>query len=425
MRTKHNRRLLNAAQNGIIAVLVASALFLLLRTDLIPSAALDHMFSSVTPSASTAEHDSVSMQMPVQIETRTGSLCRAWPNETTAGDVFGDFGALLLEATGSAREQSAAGVEEFRRALENDNIFYDFTATLSLPLLDLWLGGSGDAPQVRARALVLSVSRDSTVTLYAWNEEEDSYLRWNTSVSAAGIFSAAERHSGESAEFAFLSEAPYDALAPYTLISQVRTTLHELSAATILEQQENALLTQLEFNVHSNSRYPESNGTEVIVQGSRTLRLSPDGTVRYDGGSETIPLLRVEHENDTATEKECTDAAWKLANALLAPHLGEASLYVLSVTVDRLGNGEVSFGLMIDGCPIVFEEHCAMQVTIEENVISAFSLHLRSYTLSERTATLLPILQATAAAQTGAPCTLFSGYYDDGSTVLSPTWLRR
>jgi hypothetical protein len=61
----------------------------------------------------------------------------------------------------------------------------------------------------------------------------------------------------------------------------------------------------------------------------------------------------------------------------------------------------------------------------ENSEITTFTLHLRSYSLTDKTGTLLPVLQAAAAAQdVGAP-ELFSGYYDDGSDTLPPAWLRR
>lgn len=425
MRKPYNRHLRNAVQNTLIAALVLSALVLLLRTNLIRSDALGDMFSSVTTSVAPPESSAVPVQIPVHIETRTGNQCQAWLNETTAGEVFGDFGALLLEGLGSVHDAAISSAEEFCRALENDNIYYDFTTTLPLPLLAHWLDDSSNAPQMQAQALMLSAAQDGTVTLFAWNSTADAYTRWRTSISAESLRSTAERHSGTQAEFAFLSGAPYDTLAPYTLICQERVTLPVLSAATIVEAEEDALLTHLEFNVHTNSRYPESNGTEVIVQGMRTLRLSPDGIVRYDGGDESVSLLCVEHAGEYATEQECADAAWKLANALVAPYLGDASLYLLSSTIDQKGSGELLFGFMVQGVPIVSGDSYAMRVEMAENSITAFTVHLRSYTLTEQTLTLLPVLQAAAAAQGETPGTLFFGYYDDGSTALNPVWLRR
>ena len=59
-------------------------------------------------------------------------------------------------------------------------------------------------------------------------------------------------------------------------------------------------------------------------------------------------------------------------------------------------------------------------------MITAFTLHLRSYTISDQSRALLPSLQAVAAAwDSDTPRELFCGYYDDGGDTLAPGWLRR
>lgn len=426
MRKKNKRRLQGAVQNIIIVCLIVSAVFLFSRTGLIQPDTLNHFFSGVSQPSSSPQDQKINVQQPIHIAVRVGSECTGWLNETSSGEIFEDFGPLLTEALGSASTVTSVDETEFRRALENDSVYYDFTATLPLPLLEQWLGGSDESPLSSARALLLSSLQDNSAVLYSWNPDNDTFYRWNTTVPADSLLSAAEKHTGSALEFAFLSDAPYNNLAPYTLICQDRTTLYELSAKTVAQAEcESEILTALEFNIHSNSRYPESNGTEVIVQGMRTLRFVPDGTVLYSGSEDGVPLLNVEHQDENATLAECTDAAWQMASTLLRNHLGDASMYLRSVSTDGNGNAEVLFGYMVVGYPVVFQDDYAVKIQIENNTITSFSLHLRSYTLTEKSSTLLPVLQAAAAAQDENAHELFCGYYDDGSDALLPCWLRR
>lgn len=428
MRKRTNRRALNIAQNLIIVCLIVSALALLLRTGLIRNDTLQAVFSTVSSSVSSpAGNDQSSIVLPLRIAAHTGGECRAWLNATTADEVFEDFGPILVEALDSAGSLSEVESEEFRLALENDSVYYDFTTTLSLSMLDQWLNGSGSSPRVSARSLLLSALQSDHVILYAWNAETDAYYRWDTAVPADSLSSTIEKQAGTTAEFAFLCGEPFTGLAPYTLICQEPVVMHDLTSSSGIPDEEiDALLTQLEFNVHSNARYTESNGTEVIVQPPQTLRIVPDGTIVYNGSTgNDIPLLTVKRSDDNATLAECTDAAWHLANALLSERLGDASLYLISVASDQDGNAEILLGYMADGIPIEFQEGYAVRIEIKANVITGFSLHLHSYALSDKSTTLLPVLQAAAAAQGAEQVELFSGYLDDGSDTLSPCWLRK
>ncbi len=424
---KSKRRLPNALQNALILLLLASALFLVLRTGLIRTDALDGMFAAPSAGAPQSTEALTGAPQPIHIAARTGGACSAWLNETTGGNVFEDFAPPLAEALASAANSTAVDETEFRRALENDSIYYDFTTSLPLSLLSRVLGSSmAENSSLSARVLLLSSLQDATAALYAWDPEQNAYCRWDTGVPSDSLSETAQRHSGSAAEFAFLLDAPYSALSPYTLLyTGAAETPNNLTAKGAAEDEVNELLTALEFNVHSNTRYPESNGTEVIVQGTHTLRLAPDGTASYSGGTDIPALLRVEYAGESATLSECADAAWHVASTLLASRIGDATLYLRAAESDGDGSAKIEFGYLLDGYPILFPEDCAVKMQIENNAITAFTLHLRAYTRSDAADALLPVLQAAAAAQGADAPELFRGYYDDGSDTLPPRWLRR
>ena len=120
---KSKRRLPNALQNALILLLLASALFLVLRTGLIRTDALDGMFAAPSADAPQSTEALTGAPQPIHIAARTGGACSAWLNETTGGNVFEDFAPPLAEALASAANSTAVDETEFRRALENDSIY--------------------------------------------------------------------------------------------------------------------------------------------------------------------------------------------------------------------------------------------------------------------------------------------------------------
>lgn len=136
-----DRHVQNRIQNVLIVCLVLSALFLLSRTELIGPDTFNRLFTSSVYSTENTNASQTSAQLPVRIAVRTGGVCQAWTGETTGGNVFEDLGPLLTEALGSASDGRTVDEKEFQRALENNSIYYDFTTTLPLSLLDAWIGG--------------------------------------------------------------------------------------------------------------------------------------------------------------------------------------------------------------------------------------------------------------------------------------------
>ena len=422
-RNKHLAR--NAVQNAVILLLIANALFLIFCTGLVRPDSFDRVLRTVSSPAGDQTGDAPSAALPLHVAVRSGGQCRVWMNETTDGDLFEDLGSLLIEALGSAQDGAAVSEAEFRRALENDAVYYDFTVSLPLRILTGWIGSTETDFQHSARALLLSGLKSDTLTLYAWDGASGSYYRWSTAIPSGDLLTNTDKYTGSAAEFAFLCDAPYDTLAPYTFVFSDRLVLADLSASAALDESaKSSIMTALDFNIHSSSSYyTESNGAEVISQGSRTLRFSPDGSVAYSGGAEDVPLLQLEQSGETPTLAECSSAALNAANTLTGGRLGSAALYLSSAEADQRGNATVAFDYTVNGYPVVFPNRHAVEITIENGVITSISIQMRTYTALETTTALMPALQATAALPADAPAELFPGYYDDGGDALQPCWL--
>ena len=393
-RNKHLAR--NAVQNAVILLLIANALFLIFCTGLVRPDSFDRVLRTVSSPAGDQTGDAPSAALPLHVAVRSGGQCRVWMNETTDGDLFEDPGSLPIEALGSAQDGAAVSEAEFRRALENDAVYYDFTVSLPLRILTGWIGSTETDFQHSARALLLSGLQSDTLTLYAWDGTSSSYYRWSTAIPSGDLLTNTDKYTGSAAEFAFLCDAPYDTLAPYTFVFSDRLVLADLSASAALDESaKSSIMTALDFNIHSSSSYyTESNGAEVISQGSRTLRFSPDGSVAYSGGAEDVPLLQLEQSGETPTLAECSSAALNAANTLTGGRLGSAALYLSSAEADQRGNATVAFDYTVNGYPVVFPNRHAVEITIENGVITSISIQMRTYTALETTTALMPALQA-------------------------------
>ena len=62
-------------------------------------------------------------------------------------------------------------------------------------------------------------------------------------------------------------------------------------------------------------------------------------------------------------------------------------------------------------------------MTTEGQVVTAFTLKARGYTLTEDTALLLPFAQAAAIARAWEGAELFVAYVDTGAESVLPAWI--
>ena len=218
---------------------------------------------------------------PVRVAV-TGSYGRYGSAAMTTGDrEFADpLGRCLAEALGSARDYAECTEAEFLAALEAPSIYYDFLSPLPLPVLSMLTGGGAAEESISARRLILS-GVGGGVSLYLWDGGE-IYLRAGTAASRESLQQTAGEYEQGGAVFALDFGAD---LAPCSLLPKEPPELPMLTAGDALPDT-NGLLTAIGFNPRVRTRYLESNGTELIADGSQTLRIRPDRTVFYNSGGQ-------------------------------------------------------------------------------------------------------------------------------------------
>jgi len=423
-----NKRLRNALQNLSLVLLTASALFLLTQlpslrgiqwTDRVQN------LLSPTPAASPKEQTGIplemlpSVQLLVTGDSEHGRYGRQ--NIPSEDPVLQTVMPLFQEAAGSATEVGLTADASLRAALDEPGFYLDLTPSASLPMaaLEPWLGELSDLDRT-VRALALTAGGEGFAQLYLLEPEGNIYL-YETALPVSAVRIACEGFSPNGACFSY--ETNYGSLEPYTLLIAQTEALPDLNTELPAGYSPYNLLTALDFNAHTLSRYIESGGTEVVEESPRILRISPNGTVNFVSRGESGSHL-FHTSGETPELEEVLAVGWRLSEAL-TEGTGASPLCLRTAEVTEDGY-VLYFRYEVDGTPVVFsDEEDALAVTFNSGQITGFTYRCRSYTpLEGETASpLLPAFMAQAMAAIYPNASLSIGYEDSGAGPLSAQWL--
>ncbi len=427
------RQLANWVQNLILILLTISALFLLTRLFLFHGGLPAQVQATLSPPSSPSSRpadgsqDGVLPFSSVHIMiTGDSAYGRYGQMYATASDpLLQQIVPLLREAIGSASEVGPTAGSALRTALETPCVYLDLNCCLPLTAVSTWLGEDTYFDR-SVCAMALTTESEESATLYLL-DRDGGIFRYFTALPASAVRILCEGAAPNAGTFAY--ESGCDGLPPYTVLVAEAPILEDIQAGLPSGYSAHSLLTALDFNAYTTSRYTEtSSGVEVIEESPRTLRIGPDGTVEYSGGSEvSSSLYRVCAPNGKPSE--VLQGACRLADALTTG-VGAARLYLQAVEED--GDGYcVRFQYQTEGIPIFFsDEGDALTVHINGGVITSFQYRCRSYGLppKEDGRAPLPLLPPDMAAAIAASCPndgLSIGYVDAGTGRLSAQWLAK
>lgn len=405
-------------QNIVITLLTVSAVVLFLQTQLYHLGADRYrdIFSFSAAQTDTAGFGyAMGLVAPVRVAVSNPYGRYADVSVRTDDESFSALGRILREAVGSAREPEPCTEEQFREALAGTSVYYDFLNPLPLSILSGLTGAEETDESTVARSLAVAAGEDG-VTLYLWNGAED-YLRCATAVAADSLESTVNRFEMGSARFAYESPG-MEGISPYALFLQEKAKMPTLREAVLSVDVED-LLGALQFNPRTNYRYAESEGTEVVVEGGRTLRVHMDGSISYQSGGEEVLTVKAA---DTSLEAlaEGTD---QLLDGLLAAAGGQANLYLESIAREE-DTVTLVYGYEVGGVPIrLFNGSSAATIILSGTSVAEMDVRLRQYAVTDETSTLLPVRQAAAIARQHEKSELFIGYVGGGVGTLHAQWL--
>lgn len=413
-------------QNVAIALLAVLAVILFAQTQLynlgldIGSSYFGRLTGVPVQTDTAADGQLSDLAMPVRVAV-TGTYGRYANVTLTTGDkeLFSPLSTLLCGILGSAQVYTPCSGQEFLDALSGPSVYYDFLSPLPVSVIAGLVDAEWDIA-LSARWLVVSGQKD-TVVLYLL-DDTGRYLRCATAVSVSDLDEAVSHYELGTAMFAFdMAETDdhYQNIAPCSLFPAELPTLPCLSVSGSLSDA-SWLLNALGFNPNTKNRYTESSGTEVIMEGERSLYIRPDNSIYYQSGGETY--LTINAAEDIPTLREAAAGTGLLLNALLSHIPSDAGLYLESIR--QSGSTTVlCFEYQVNGVPVRLSSGCAAEVTLSGNSVSTLSLRFRQYTAANENSLLLPLRQAAAIAarQKGAELTI--GYADNGSSTISASWL--
>ncbi|WP_297996719.1 hypothetical protein [uncultured Oscillibacter sp.] len=401
----------NLVQNILITLLALSAAVLFTQTQLYN---LNLTTSEAPPGPAQSAAPAAELAAPVRTAV-TGDYGRCGGLTCTTGDpVFADpLGRRLLEALGSARDYAPCSRGDFLRALRGPSLYYDFLEPLPLSVLAGLLGGGEDvSPREDLSACrLLIVPQEGGAVLYLWDGGENCF-RASTAVSSDSLEQVISRYELGDASFAMDGGGLERELDPCSLLPAQPPQLPSFTLGDPLAGGTDWLLSALGFNPRSRTRHTESSGTELIIDGDRTLRIRPDNTIHYQSGNE--PILRVKAAGDLPTAREAALGAGSLLSSLLAPVSGELQPWLQSLR----RSGDVTalrFGYQLKGVPVRFQDGgFAAEITLTGSAVTALSLRFRQYNAAEEPSLLLPLPQALAVAAASPGKELSIGYVERG-----------
>ncbi|SMC86583.1 hypothetical protein [Papillibacter cinnamivorans] len=363
----------------------------------------------------------------IAVKNENGRYAVQYDTQET-GELFDAVGNLLGEAVGSAGTPEAVSAEQWRSALGRVGVYFDFLGRIPLSALSQWLGADNAALEGSARRILLALGDENTATLYIADEAGGGYYACSTAVTAASLTADLSGYLPNGASFAFELGEEYVGLPPYTMVLPDAPLLHVLSAVNPMsdESDKETLLKALDFNPHTNSRYPEANGTEVIIESLRTLRIGTDGTVQYhNSGVGEGSKLRITEDNDTPTETEVLEYVLSLAQETVGSLAGEGKLYLIDLEPGgETGSYTLRLGYLVNGAGVyLYKDGYAAEFVIRSWTVSDATLYFRSYTATETASAVLPERQTAAAVAAVGESDLALSYIDGGGTEVKAGWI--
>lgn len=423
---KLSKKAVNRLQNLLLLLLTLSALTLLTRIPLFSEGwdgQVQALFTAAAPASSVSSQagDLASVMPSVHLVSTDDSEYGRHSQIYLAADSpeLANVLPLFRDALGSAANAVSAADRAFQSALESPSLFLSLTSPLPSGIVAAWLGGETALDQ-EILSMALTTDEDDSATLYLCGEH-GSIFRYDTALSATAIYNCVITFSPNGGSFAF--ETHYSTLQPYTVLVAQTAAYTDIYSGIPDGYSAYNLLTALDFNAHNNFRYFESNGTEVVRESPRTLYVSPDGTVVYNGdGYADSRLYQVTASGETSTAYDALQAAMRLASALTGG-TDASPLYLRSVSATDTG-WQVDFSYQAQGLSVLLSDDVpALSVTISGSVITSFTYRCRALASSETPSTLLPPGMAAAIAAQHPKSGLTICYTDSGEELLSAQWL--
>ena len=420
--TEQQREALDFRQNIAIALLAVLAVLLFSRTELFHLGweTLNDNFLSAPQRAAPEQRETVETGLRVPLRfAATGVYGGVYGryvliNTNNRGRAFSAVRRLFADALTVSAPFEQSSREDFLSAIRGASLYCDFINPLPLSLL-AGLTGTELRDERPARAMTLTRAPDG-VELRLW-DGAGTYLRRAAPLSVRELDQIVSGYEFGGGLFA-MDDISYENVSPLSLFLETAPSEPVYSAVSGLPDIE-SLLTAFQFNPLTKSRYTEANGTQVIMEGGRSVRIRTNGVIYYQDSGRGD--LRIEGAGETPSGWEAANECAALLNGILVPQ-GCASVYPLEIRrQDNLT--ALRFGCSLDNLPALRADgEAAAVVTLDGRKIASLEIRPRRYAVTNTESLLLPVEQALGLAETRPGAELFLAYQDTGGARVNAQW---
>lgn len=415
------QKIFRGMETPLIFLLLISAVYLLLRATVIDTSDyIEELFSGGAdqPASSSVSSTGIVPSYPFAIVLTgdDGSHSAVKYNKEAKQRVFSLFSATLGEALGSAGEAETIKESDWTSALEGHGVFFDYLYPLPLEILSTHLGAAMPSHadgNLIIRRLILS-EREEKLCLYLKDEAQNAYYRMDTPLNFSSL-NLSQRITDlalPEADFAFQRKAA--GIDPCFVFSGEDISLPELSSSPISTGSDGSTLSLSTFRMNAGaaSVYSENDGTQIYVEGGKSLRVDSSGYLLFAvTGTGGIPV----GDSETATLSDRVYAAGVLVRNTL-PTGGDVDVGLLSVEDTESDGCTIYFGYYVNGIPVKLQntDWCAKVRISGENIVRA-EFYLRSYAVQTTFLAPLPENHAAilAAEEGGEPLLVYTDRAED------------
>ncbi len=341
----------------------------------------------------------------ISVRNDNGRATAMWDFQAL-DSAFETFGGILGEALDTAGDLKPVSQDRLQQALTGPSVFIGYGTALPADLLAIWLDASMEAGVPEAEAYVLALEGDAVV-LYLIGSGCHAAA---TAVQAPTLSALLSQYKPDGSQFAFEAGSRAAALS---LLPGPDAAVHAAASSNPCDSRyTEQLATNLGFNPYGDASYTDGAGNTFFTESNCALQVSASGQVTLTASSED----RFPVAGDGLDA--CVEAARQLVELVAGQTLGDARMYLSSLTQD----GETvtcTFDYVLSGIPVAAGSHGAT-VTFSGGALLQLEVQVIRCTLSTLTQDLLPVAQAAAILPEGSRLIL---QYGGVSGALTAGWV--
>ncbi len=361
----------------------------------------------------------VPASMPITLALRSDTNGPLRVTLWNADELRSAFDNSMQKLLGEALEASttAKGVSEsdWLAALSSQMLYIEYPYPVPLNALGAWLTMKCDMPFTVSR-LVLSKSAGGLILFF-----QTSGGTYYSCENVLPIELPAELNGSTVGEFAYSAYGSSALKDSFFAISTEVNRLPMLSYERIpdLRLFSLSLFQNLLFDVDTPFQQVEADGTILYVDGARTLRVSPEGRIRYQC-PELESRLQLNLSDNPVADK--IEIARLLADAL-SPALKDAQWVFESIREDAEKGTVIRFSSIAGGIRLYGRNAPFAEIVIKNDYISEALFFITRLSILQETSLLLPLKQ-TITLSSSNRINIKLGYSQQADTNFKANWLQ-